>query len=72
MEQTLDHVLSALDEARNSLEQVQAHLTAATRHELLAPGVVEHLQKRALATGRELEGLIFWLLDLAQVRWRAE
>ena len=64
-------MVDALEEARASLDQAQIHLIAIANQELLTAGVIEHLQKRSSAAARELEGLIFWALDRAQVRWRA-
>ena len=50
-----------LSKARGSLYEVQAHVIAAAKLEMLAPGVAEHLKKRARFAARELDGLIVWL-----------
>lgn len=50
-----------LSKARGSLYEVQAHVIAAAKLEILTPGVAEHLKKRARFAARELDGLIVWL-----------
>jgi four helix bundle protein len=50
-----------LSEARGSLYEVQAHVIAAAKLDILTPGVAEHLKKRALHAARELDGLIVWV-----------
>ncbi len=50
-----------LSEARGSLYEVQAHVIAAAKLDILAPGVAEHLKKRARHAARELDGLIVWV-----------
>lgn len=50
-----------LSEARGSLYEVQAHVIAAARLDMLTPGVAEHLKKRARHAARELDGLIIWV-----------
>lgn len=50
-----------LSEARGSLYEVQAHVIAAAKLDLLTAGVAEHLKKRARHAARELDGLIVWV-----------
>jgi four helix bundle protein len=50
-----------LSEARGSLYEVQAHVIAAAKLDILTPGVAEHLRKRAHHAARELDGLILWV-----------
>jgi four helix bundle protein len=50
-----------LSEARGSLYEVQAHVIAAAKLDILTPGVAEYLKKRALHAARELDGLIVWV-----------
>lgn len=50
-----------LSEARGSLYEVQAHVIAAAKLDILTPGVAEHLKKRARHAARELDGLIVWV-----------
>lgn len=50
-----------LSEARGSLYEVQAHVIAAAKLEILPAGVAEHLKKRARLASRELDGLIRWV-----------
>lgn len=59
-----------LSEARGSLYEVQAHVIAAAKLDILAPGVAEHLQKRARHAARELDGLIVWVRKRAPERKR--
>jgi four helix bundle protein len=50
-----------LSEARGSLYEVQAHVLAAAKLDILTPSVAEHLKKRARHAARELDGLIVWV-----------
>lgn len=50
-----------LSKARGSLYEVQAHVIAAAKLEMLTPGVAEQLKKQARFAARELDGLIVWL-----------
>jgi four helix bundle protein len=50
-----------LSEARGSLYEVQAHVIAAAKLDILTPGVAEHLKKRARHAAKELDGLIVWV-----------
>ena len=59
-----------LSEARGSLYEVQAHVIAAAKLDILTPGVAEYLKKRARHAARELDGLIVWLRKRAPERKR--
>jgi four helix bundle protein len=59
-----------LSEARGSLYEVQAHVIAAARLDVLTPGVAEHLKKRARHAARELDGLIVWVRKMGMERKR--
>ena len=59
-----------LSEARGSLYEVQAHVIAAAKLDILTPGVAEHLKKRARHAARELDGLIIWLRKRGAQRTR--
>lgn len=61
---------SMLSEARGSLYEVQAHVIAAAKLDILTPGVAEHLKKRARHAARELDGLIIWVRKRAPERKR--
>lgn len=50
-----------LSEARGSLYEVQAHVIAAAKLDILPVAVAEHLKKRARHASRELDGLIHWV-----------
>jgi four helix bundle protein len=50
-----------LSNARGSLYEVQAHVIASQRLNLLDAAAAEHLKKRARTAGRELAGLITWV-----------
>ena len=50
-----------LSEARGSLYEVQAHVIAAAKLDILSLAVAEHLKKRARSASRELDGLIRWV-----------
>jgi len=59
-----------LSEARGALYEVQAHVIAAAKLDVLAPAVAEHLKKRARHAARELDGLILWVRRRAPERKR--
>jgi four helix bundle protein len=50
-----------LSHARGSLYEVQAHVIASLRLNLLDIATAEHLKKRATTAGKELGGLIRWV-----------